>query len=157
MCDTSVTGARTSPRPARDLRRERRAGEPGEPADAPRGAGCDRFDGATQGIRLSRTRRATANLLDEEAHAHRVELGRGAVLELLAGLVERERRAVGPVGGHRAERVRDREHTGLHGDRILGQAVGIPAAVPALVVVQHRRLDPAQRGDLPHELRADPG
>jgi hypothetical protein len=82
-----------------------------------------------------------------------------------AQLVERELLARGlavrPVGGHRLERIGDEDDPGLEWDRVAGQAVGIAAAVEALVVVADpcrlerdvRRLDdvaPQQRMALHH-------
>ena len=60
---------------------------------------------------------------------------------MAAELADREglpgREAIGPVGGHRLEGVGDKDDARLERDLLAGEAVGIAAAVEALVVVAH--------------------
>ena len=68
---------------------------------------------------------------------HRVELRAGAALHLLDCRGDRERASIRSHRGHGVERVGDCEQTRLFGNVLAGATGGIPAAVPALVVVQH--------------------
>ena len=63
-----------------------------------------------------------------------VELGTAAAPDLGDGMLDRERRLVGPSVGHGVERVGDRDDPSRDRDRLATQAGGIAAAVPALVV-----------------------
>ena len=67
----------------------------------------------------------------------RVELRAGAALHLLDCRGDRERASIRSHRGHGVERVGDCEQTRLFGNVLAGATGGIPAAVPALVVVQH--------------------
>src|SRR6185503_20406456 len=64
----------------------------------------------------------------------RVELVPGLLLELAAGGGPAHRAPVRPVAGHRVERVGDREDPRGGRDVVAAPAVGVAAAVPALVV-----------------------
>jgi hypothetical protein len=50
--------------------------------------------------------------------AHRVELAPGAAAQLGERVVDRHRRAVGPLARHRVERIRDVEDPRLERDRV---------------------------------------
>ena len=64
--------------------------------------------------------------------------------ELGQGLLDQERRPVGPVGRHRIERVCDSEQAGLDRDLLAAEAMWIASAVPTLVVVEHVRQSRAE-------------
>src|SRR5439155_20385082 len=64
---------------------------------------------------------------------------------------------VGPVGRHRVPRVREPDDGGLEEDPLAGQAVRVPAAVPALVVVTDDRHRGAERAELADDVSADLG
>ena len=91
---------------------------------------------------------------DEGVHERRVELRARPLAQLGDRLVDRPRAAVGPGGGHRVERVGDREHPGELGDLVARQAHRVAPAVDPLVVVH----DPGQRlveePDLPDDVQA---
>ncbi len=79
-----------------------------------------------------------AATLDEGEHRvddHRVPLVAGALAEAAERLVDREGPAVGPVRGHRIERVGHRDHPRAEGDRLAGQPVGVARPIERLVVM----------------------
>ena len=86
-----------------------------------------------------------------------IELGAGAALELGQSSLDRERRPVRPVRGHRVERVRDAEQAGLDRDLLAAEAVRVARPVPALVVVEHVRQGGAEvRDSLDQRVRPRP-
>src|SRR4051794_31833097 len=85
-----------------------------------------------------------AGAAQERVDDGRGELGAAAGEELLERLLGRQAPPVGAVGGHRRPRLGDRDDGGAEGHGVAGEAVRIPGAVPALVVMAHHRHDLAQ-------------
>ncbi len=73
----------------------------------------------------------------------------------MAGLGLRHRRAVGAVGRHRVVGVAGEEDAGAERDRLAGEAVGVAAAVPALVGGADDRPDRGEELDRPDDPLAD--
>jgi hypothetical protein len=99
-----------------------------------------REDGRVVGGRVERG--------EQRRHHPRVELGAGAALELRARLGDRERLAVGPLGDERVPGVAGQHDPRGERDRLARQALGIAAAVPALVRVTNggrHRVEARQR------------
>src|SRR4051812_12911866 len=69
-----------------------------------------------------------------------VELRTGVGEQLPSGRLDRQRRAVGPVGGHRVEGIAAGDDSRLDRDLLTCEPVGIAATVPALVRLELRRL-----------------
>ena len=88
-------------------------------------------------------------------HDPRVELGAGAALELLARRGDRERRAVGAVGDERVPGVAGQHDPRGERDVLAREAVGIAAAVPALVRVAHGGGDGVEAGQRAQDALAD--
>src|SRR5205085_862838 len=76
----------------------------------------------------------------------RIELPPGLREDLVAGLLPRTGRAVRAVARDRVERVGDREDAGGERDVLPLEAVGIPRADPALVMMAHDREPLAREG-----------
>jgi hypothetical protein len=91
----------------------------------------------------------------EGRHHRRVELRAGPVGDLLAGPLERERPAVGAVGGHRVEGVGHREDARPQRDRLADEAARVALAVPALVMAADHLDRVAERLDPGHHLHAE--
>src|SRR5262249_27700358 len=98
--------------------------------DRPRGLRSDRGDAAS-------TEAFDLELVGEGVDDLGVELGAGAALELLDRLVGRDAPPVDALGGHGVESIRDEDDPGAERDALAGEAVGVAAAVPALVMVEH--------------------
>ena len=75
--------------------------------------------------------------VEERVRHRRVELRAGAALHLLDRRGDRKRTSIRSHRGHGVERIGDCEQARLFGNVLAGATGGIPAAVPALVVVQH--------------------
>ena len=88
--------------------------------------------------------RAGCEHLDEGGHDGRVELRAGAAQQLRAGRVGRDRALVRAVGRHGVERVADGDDARAQRDAAAGQAVGVAAAVVALVARSARCGRPAR-------------
>ena len=98
-------------------------------------------NGGSTAVRIPRTNVATRRGSSWVPAAARRRLER---------LAHRQRLAVRPGRGHRAERIRDRHDPGDERDVLAGQPVEVAAAVPALVVVADAgpdRLDVGQVAD----------
>ena len=74
-----------------------------------------------------------------------VELRPGAAPELGQRVGALHRAPVRAVGGHRVPGVADRDHARAERDRVAGEAVGVAAAVEALVARAHELRDVGQR------------
>src|SRR3954462_1898904 len=70
---------------------------------------------------------------EEDVDHVRIELRARAFAQATAGFLAAQPLAVGPVGGHRVERVADQDDPRLVRDLLAGLAVGVAGAVPALV------------------------
>ncbi len=106
----------------------------------------EREHGRRAGLRRRVERR------QQRRHDPRVELGAGAALELDARLGDRERSAVGTIGDERVPGVAGQHDPRGERDRLAREAVGVAAAVPALVRVAHGggdRLEARQRAQDP--------
>ena len=88
-----------------------------------------------------------AHRLLEGLDDRRVELRAGVGAQLVERLGRAAAAAVGPVGDHRVERVADRDDAGAERDLLAREAVGVAAAVPALVREAHERRELAQALD----------
>src|SRR5205823_5862255 len=69
-------------------------------------------------------------------------------------LLDRQPSAIGPIRGHRVEGVDDGHEACKCGDLVSGQLIGIPATVPALVVVADDGQDDFKAGSV--SIRAAP-
>src|SRR5216684_5783566 len=84
----------------------------------------------------------------------RIEARAGEALDLLDDVVELHRLLIGPVRGHGVEGVCDGDDACLHRNLVGGQAVGIAAAAPLLMVVFHARDDVDELGHAAHDGRS---
>jgi hypothetical protein len=78
-------------------------------------------------------------------------------MDLRARLREADRPAVWAVGRQRVERVGDREHARGERDLLAREAVGVAAAVPALVVVADDQRRLVEEVDVAQDRGADLG
>ena len=85
----------------------------------------------------------------------RAELRAGVALELDPRLRLGQRAAVRPVGGHRVPGVADQADAARERDVLPREAVGIAAAVPALVLRPHGGREVGERADRVDDPRAD--
>src|SRR5689334_5922552 len=91
-------------------------------------------DGLGAAEDLVREARLVVHALVQGSHDTRAELLAGAGSDLVERLVEGPGPAVGPVRRHRVERVGHRQDAGGERDLLTGEAVGVAAAVEALVM-----------------------
>ena len=120
----------------------RHGGPPADPATAPRANGVRLRPPRCAGSVASTASPARASPRHEGLDDGRVELRARAAAELGERELLPGRLAVGPVGGHRLEGVGDEDDRATRAGSVAGQAVGVAAAVEALVVVAHpARLD----------------
>src|SRR5438105_2082865 len=65
----------------------------------------------------------------------RIKCAAGLALKLLHGRLDRQGDSIGTVGGQRVEDVGDRDDARADGNPTPGEPVGVPAPVPALVMM----------------------
>jgi len=105
--------------------------------------------GHVQHADLAQRDRARADEVDHPLRDLRVELRARRLLELGERLLDLHAAAVEARRGHGLEGVRDAEHAAGERDVLAGELLGIAAAVPALVQVEH------PVGDLRHARALD--
>ena len=141
-----------------------RAGDRARDGDQRAQLGLERPIGAharQRGSRRDRLRRGLAGRPLAVEHANqrgdgrRAELRAGMALDLDARLLGRQRTAVGAIGRHRVPGVADEADPARERDRLAGEAVGIAAAVPALVLGAHGGGEVRERADRADDLGAD--
>src|SRR5438876_5635100 len=79
----------------------------------------------------SRGRPSGQEHLDEP----RIKCAAGLALKLLHGRLDRQGHSIGTVGGQRVEDVGDRDDARADGNPVPTEPVGVPAPVPALVMM----------------------
>lgn len=94
---------------------------------------------------------------DKRTGKLRIELGAGAAGDLFEDLGAGHGGAVGAVGGHGVERIREAHDARGEGDRLAGKAVRVAAAVVTLVVVEDSGEDILEHGDVLEYAVADLG
>jgi hypothetical protein len=97
-----------------------------------------------------------ADLLHEQLHDLRIELGARFGDELGARIVERQRRAVRALGRHGVVGLQDGERPRRRGDAPPGKPVGVAPPIEALVVEEHGGRDIAEGRDLADHVEAEP-
>ena len=96
-------------------------------------------------------------MIEERGHDRGIELGSGASLELTQGLGAREPGPVGAIGNERVVGIAGENDPGGKRYFFAGEAVGIAAPVPALVLVTDGESDVRESGQLPQDPLADRG
>ena len=114
----------------------------------PRSAG-----GANSGV-VSGAQPFASIAVDHRLDHRRVELAAGAAAQLDEGLLDRACAAVGPGGGHRVERVSDRDDPGELRDLLAREPHRVAEPVEALVVVHDPRDRLVEELDLADDLQA---
>src|SRR5687767_6519312 len=108
------------------------------------------------GYRVARAQLAIAvEAAQERLNDLRVELRAGALAQLAKGVAVRHGLAVRAVARHRVVRVAGEDDPAAHRNGVAGQAVGVAAAVPALVLVAHDPRYAPESRDRPEDALAD--
>ncbi len=94
---------------------------------------------------------------DEHLGERGIELRAGAAFDFLQHGVQRQGGAVGAGGAHGVEGIGDADDAAHERDFFAGELVGIAAAVPAFVVIEHAGDDVLQLADVAEDLGADGG
>src|SRR6202022_3079921 len=89
--------------------------------------------------------------LQERVGDLRIELPAGLGADFLDDPVARPSPPVGPVAGHRLERVAGMDDARLNGNALTAEPIRVASTVPSLVLRADDRSDPGQERDRGHD------